>query len=214
MKVALKSLVTASVLAVAMAALTPHAARAQACLGYPQGSAGAVSAGFSFPEGGTGYALSGMVASQGGGAFFEGGFGIVAPDEEEFENAKILQGTVAYQVEALAPDASVCPAVGVSFSWVEDLNTWTIPFGIAVGGTIPLGPEASASLTPFAAPQFLYVRTSVDDVEDSAASDVYVALQAGLSLGVGAFRLSGAVSKIFEEDMDAVFSVTVGAAWE
>lgn len=186
---------------------------AQACIGYPQRRDGAVSATFSFPEGGTGYDLSGMVASQDADVFFEGGFGIVAPDEEALENVKHVHGTAAYQVEALAPDASICPAVGVSYSWVGDLNTWTIPFGIGVGATVPLGRRGRSGLTPFAIPQFLYIRDSIDDVDDSAASDVFVALQAGLTLHVGAFRITGGVSKIFEEDRDAVFALGVGAAW-
>jgi hypothetical protein len=185
----------------------------QACIGYPQGSAGALGASFSFPEDATGYAMGGMIASQGGGLFLQGSFGIVAYDVEQVENGKLLGGSVAYEVPSLAPDVSVCPTAGATFGWVEDLNTWSVPFGIGVGTSLALGRSGDAELTPYAIPQFIYVRESLDDVDDSAESDVFVGLVAGLTLSVDAFVVSGAVSKIFEEDVDAMFSVGVGVAW-
>ena len=188
-------------------------AAAQACLGFPQGSRGALSASFGFPEDATSYAMAGMVASQEGSVFFQGSFGIAAPDIEQLENVKQVGGVVAYEVPSLAPGASVCPTAAVSHAWVGDVNTWTIPFGVGVGTTIKLGREGAAGLTPFVVPQFLYVRASLDDVEDSEESDVFIGLGAGATLHVGAFMVGGGVSKIFEEDVDAVFSVVVGVAW-
>lgn len=187
--------------------------RGQACLGYPQGTTGSLAAEFLFPEGATGYSLVGMAASRGGGTYFQGGFGIVDHDDDRIENSKSVQGGVAYEVQALAPDASVCPQAAAAYSWLGDLNLWSIPFGVGFGSTFALGPDGGAGLTPFAVPQFLYLRSSLDDVEDSAVSDVYVALLAGATLNVGAFTLTGSVSKIFEEGEDAVFGLRVGAAW-
>lgn len=190
-----------------------EAAVAQACIGYPQRSDGALDATFSFPEVGTGYDLSGMVASRDTDFFLQGGFGLVTPDDDELENIKTVHGSAAYEVQALAPDISICPLAGVSYSWVEDLNTWTIPFGVGAGATVPLGRRGDAGFTPFVVPRFLYVRQSMDDVEDDAESEIFVGVTGGLTINVEEFRVSGAVSKIFEEDDDPVFSLSVGAVW-
>ena len=198
----------------ALTSLNTTPALAQACIGYAQGRGGALNATVTFPEEGRGYDLNGMVASRDYGTFFTGGFGIVAFDEEDdLENTKTVHGTAAYEVEALTPDVSICPAAGVTYSWVEGLNTLTVPFGVGVGATVPLGRRSGSGLTPFAIPQFLYVRHSIDDVEDGTESEIFVALEAGLTLEIKAFRVTGGVGKIFEEDLDPVYSVTVGAAW-
>lgn len=197
-----------------------EAVAAQACIGYPQRSDGAVDATFSFPEVGTGYDLSGMVASRDTDFFLQGGFGLVTPDDDQLENIKDVHGRAAYEVRALAPDVSICPTAGVGYSWVEDLNTWTIPFGVGAGATVPLGRRGDGGFTPFVVPQFLYVRHSLDDpengegdIEDDAESEVFVGITGGLTINVEEFRVSGGVSKIFEEDMDPVFSLSVGAVW-
>lgn len=199
----------------ALTVLSTSSAQAQACIGYAQGRGGALNATVTFPEGGTGYDLNGMVASRDYGTFLTGGFGVVAPEEEEgedFESTKNAHAAIAYEIEALAPDASICPVIGVTYSWVEDLNTLTVPFGVGVGSTIPLG-RGGSGLTPFAIPHFLYLRESIDDAEEDPESDVFVALEAGLTLNLKAFRITGGVSKIFEEELDPVYSVTVGAVW-
>lgn len=189
------------------------AAMAQACLGYPQRSDGAVSATFTFPDDGTGYDLTGMVASQDGGLFLEGGFGVVVPDDDDLANRKSVHGGAAWEIAALAREASVCPLVEVGYSWVGDRNTWTVPFGVGAGTTVRLGRRGDAGFTPFIVPHFLYVHESVDDVEESGDSEVFVALAGGLTISVDAFRVTGGVSKIFEEDRDPVFSLSVGAFW-
>lgn len=214
--IAVRSGCRVALVATALLLFGTTSAWAQACIGYAQGRGGALNATVTFPEGGTGYDLSGMVASIDYGTFFTAGFGIVAPDEEEgedFESTKGVHGNIAYQIEALAPAASICPVAGVDYSWIEGLKTLTVPFGVGVGSTIPLG-RGGSGLTPFAVPQFLYVRESLDDSEEDPESEVFVALEAGLTLNLKAFRITGGVSKIFEEDLDPVFSVTLGAVWK
>jgi len=86
-----------------------------------------------------------MVASQEFGTFFEGGFGIVASDAEGVENTKVVHSTIAYEVEALTPTVSICPAAGVTYSWVESLNT----LAAEVRGSRPSRSRSSSiSVTP------------------------------------------------------------------
>lgn len=197
--------------AAAATLLSASAATAQACIGYPQGTTGAAVAGFSFPEGATGYSLTGLVGSQRGFAFLQASFGIVAPDVEALESTKVASASFAFEVPPLAPEVSFCPVGGFSFSWVEDTNVWSVPFGVAVGGTIPLGRGGEAGLTPFAIPQFIYVREQLEGFD--AESDVFVGVTAGATVNVGPFLVRGSMAKIFEQNLDAVFSVGVGAAW-
>jgi len=188
-------------------------AAAQACIGFPQGSRGALYAEFGFPENASSYTLAGMVSSRDGGLFFQGGFGITAFDVEQAENLKAVSGGMAFEIASLAPEWSVCPLAAATYAWVEDLNSLTVPFGVGIGTTVQLGAGGDAALTPFAVPQFLYARLSFDDVDDSAESDVFVGLGAGATVSVGSFLFGGQVSKVFEEDEDAVFSLVAGVAW-
>ena len=196
-----------------LAPLLAADASAQSCIGFPQGSAGALYASFGFPENANSYSLAGMVSSQQGGLFFQGGFGITAYDSELIENGKALTGGLAYEIASLAPEWSVCPLAAVTYGWVEELRTLSIPFGVGIGTTVPLGTGGEAALTPFAVPQFVYARAWLDDIDDSDDSDVFVGLGAGATVSIGSFLFGGQVIKIFEEDEDAVFSLHAGVAW-
>ena len=66
------------------------------------------------------------------------------------------------------------------------------------------------ALTPYVIPQFLYVQVSVDDLSES---DWFFGLSAGATFSFTNFFFGGFVSKIFEEEADAVFGVQVGLAW-
>ncbi len=193
----------------------PAPVMAQACMGLPQGSGGAIRLGFGFPEGATSYAIEGMAASADAGLFFTGVFGITSADTDagvSSENLTEVGGGFAFEVESLAPSVSLCPTIGLDYGWIEDLNLLSIPFGVGVGATLPLGRSGAAGLTPFIVPTFFHVRLSIDDL-DGTESDTFFGINAGMTLNADAFVVGGAVSKLFEEGDKAVFSIFVGAAW-
>ncbi len=194
-------------------ALDASPLRAQACLGYPQGTAGALAVSLSFPDDATAYSLGGMAASQNGRVFFNASFGITDYDLEGLENSKSVGGGMAFEIRALAPDLSVCPLADVGFVWVEDQNAWVVPFGFGVGRTLALDDEGISGLTPFLSPRFIYARFSIDDVDDSVESDVHPAITAGATLHVGSVAVTGSVGKVFQDGSEAVFGFAVSAVW-
>jgi hypothetical protein len=183
--------------------------RAQACQGIPQRSHGAFSFAMGFPEDAKTYSLSGFGSSDGGNIFFGASFGVTTWDAEGVENQKTAGGLIAYEIASLTPDASVCPTVGVTYSWVEDFKTWSVPFGVGFGKTMYLEGRGTA-LTPYVVPQFLFVETSWNDLTEN---DWYFGLSAGATFSFTSFFIGGSVSKIFEEGSDAVFGAFVGVAW-
>lgn len=204
--------VTAALLLV-VCVLHARPLRAQACIGYPQGTAGALAVSLSFPDDATAYSLGGMAASQNGRVFFNASFGITDYDLEGLENSKSVSGGMAFEIRALSPDLSVCPLADVGFSWVEDQNAWFVPFGFGVGRTVALDAEGISGLTPFLSPQFVYARFSIDDVDDSVESDVHPAIGAGATLHVGSIAVTGSVGKVFQDGSEAVFGFAVSAVW-
>ena len=88
----------------------------------------------------------------------------------------------------------------------------SIPFGIGFGTTLPVGSGGSAGLTPYVIPQFVHVRASFDDF-DETDSDTQFGLTGGATLNAGALIIGGSVSKIFEDESDSVILVFLGAAW-
>jgi hypothetical protein len=166
----------------------------------------------SFPEGATGHSLGALISGQDGGAYVTGAFSVLVPEATGLENTKVASAAFGFEVQSLTPEVSLCPTAGASYSWVEDFNQLTVPFGVGIGGTLALTPRGNAGLTPFVVPQFLYVRQTVDGVR-AAASEVFVGVTAGVTLHVNAFFLTGELGRIFEEGRDPVFSVGVGAAW-
>ena len=184
---------------------------AQACIGLPQGSRGGFAFGMSFPEGAKSYGISGVGSTDEGNVFFSGDFGITSYDVEDLENEKHVGGGLVYEIRPLAPDVSLCPLVSADYSWIEDLNTWSIPFGVGLGKTLIIEGGGSA-ITSYVVPQFLFVEMSVDDL-DIKENDWYFGMTAGATFSFTNFFIGGFVSKIFEEDVDAVFGAQVGLAW-
>ncbi|HSM60157.1 MAG TPA: hypothetical protein VK849_05145 [Longimicrobiales bacterium] len=193
--------------------ITIGEAAAQACVGLPQGSAGALALSVAFPEDATTYGLGGATYEEYTDLVFTVGFALTKDDVDTGEDLKSVGGTFGWEVDALQDDVSLCPTVGLSYEWIADLNLLTVPLGVAVGRTFRLGRTTDAGLTPFAMPHFLWTRATVDDVEGSE-TDTFFAVSGGLSLNLGPFLFGGGVNKIFEEDLDPVYSVFVGAAWE
>ena len=190
--------------------LTSEGLAAQACLGIPDASRAALLGSIQFPENATSFGVSGIVGTENSDLYFGGGFGLTTFDYEGSENLKSISGAAAFELGSVAADVSLCPTVSVGYSWIEDFNTLSIPFGFGVGTTIPLGEGENTGLTPYAVPQFIYARASFLDESDS---DTYFGLQAGATVNFDRFLLGGFVSKIFEEGTDAVFGIQGGLAW-
>jgi hypothetical protein len=162
-----------------------------------------------FPENAKSYGISGIGSSDGGNIYFGASFTLTSWDAEGVENEKTVGGLMAYEVTSLTPDASVCPTLGATYSWVEDVKSWSIPFGVGLGKTMYLEGSGTA-LTPYVLPQFLYVETSWNDLTQN---DWYFGMSAGATFSFTTFFFGGFVSKIFEEGSDAIFGAQVGVAW-
>jgi hypothetical protein len=183
--------------------------QAQACQGLPQGSRGGFAFSLGFPEEAKSYGISGLGSSEEGNLYFGTSFAITSYDLEGVENEKTAGGVIAYEIPSLTPGASLCPTVGAAYSWIEDLKTWSVPFGVGLGKTMNLE-GGGAALTPHVTPQFLYVDVSL---HDESESDWFFGLTAGATFSFTNFFIGGFVSKIFEEEADAVFGAQVGMAW-
>lgn len=190
-------------------AVVPVRLDAQACIGLPQGSRGGFAFTVGFPEEAKSYGISGVGSSAEGNVFFGGSFGITSFDIEGVENEKHVGGSIAYEISPLAPGASLCPILGAEYSWIEDLNTWSVPFGVALGKTMALEGGGSA-ITPYVLPQFLFVEVSLDEFTEN---DWFFGMAAGATFSFTNFFFGGFVTKVFEEDTDAVFGAQVGLAW-
>ena len=183
---------------------------AQACLGIPDGSRGAFLGSVQFPENAKTYGVSGIVGAENSDLYFGGGFGLTSFDYEGSENLKSFSGTAAVELGSVSPDLSLCPVVGVGYSWVEDLNVLSVPLGVGLGTTVPLGENGSAGLTPYAMPQFLWERATFMDESDS---ETYFGVVAGANVNFDRLLIGAFVTKIFEEGADAVFGIQGGLTW-
>src|SRR5690606_5016625 len=106
-----------------------------------------------FQEYGTTYGATGMTTS-GPNLFFTASGGLTsyafAP-----EKATALSVAGAQEIVGLEKTASVCPLIGAGYSFADRYNVLTVPMGIGIGRTLPLGAGGSATLTPHVTPQFV-----------------------------------------------------------
>ncbi len=199
----------------ALAALNPPDAEAQACLGIPQGSAGGIAFSLGFPDAALRYGLEGASANQDTGLLLSGEFALQEPDKEtsaDTTSTKSVGGWLGWEIEPLNEQVSLCPRGGLTYEWDDVGNELTIPFGVAVGRTLDLTWDGSASVTPFAMPQFLWTRETSDG-SGEVMREIVFAVTGGLTLNFGVLVIGGRVGKIFKEGNDPVFSAFVGAAW-
>ncbi len=187
----------------------PGSLVAQACIGMPQGSRGSLAFTLGFPEEAKSYGLSGFASTDEGNVFLGGSFAIATDEYEDVDNQKQVGGMLAFEIESLTPGASLCPIIGANYGWIEELNLWSVPFGVALGKTLTLEGGGTA-LTPYVMPQFIYNKVEIDDLTDS---DWFFGFSAGATFSFTNFFMGGFVSKVFEEDFDEVFGIQVGMAW-
>jgi hypothetical protein len=160
-----------STLAVAAFAALSHPtfADAQVCAGYAA-VPGAFSAGANVANvpGGTSLGLEGSYNYTSPFSSFAR-FNLVRP-EDEGENQSIVGVGVSYEITDFVPIIptwlEVCPLAAVGLSSVDGTSEFRVPLGVGVGTTIPLI-AGTVDLMPFAVPQFVLTRISIDDVSVS-----------------------------------------------
>lgn len=198
-------------LPLALIALSPAVLAAQACIGIPQGTGSAILASLSFPSNATGFTASGVM-SAGESLYASANAGVVAPDIEGVENMTVLGADVAYEVPSLLETASVCPTAGLGYSTLGGMSALSIPLGVGVGTTLPMDETGATTLSPYFAPGFVWSRVTVDGV-DGSASDTFLALNAGATVGFGQILAGAFIGKTFQDGAEAVFGIRGGFAF-
>lgn len=188
--------------------LVPIGLQAQACRGVPQNSRHALSGGVGFPANATSYSMSGMTTAR-RGLFVGATVGITSYDIAGVENEQMMGADLAHEIAGLKRTASVCPAVGVQYNVLEGVRMRSVPLGVGVGKTLPLGEGQKSTFTAYAMPQFIWASLSADEL-DASESDTYFGIGAGATVGVGQLVFGASLGKIFEEGADAVFGIHVG----
>lgn len=142
-------------------------AAAQVCAGQPtapgQTSIGARA---SFPTGGT---QLGIEASRNWnnplGVFVN--LNLLLPDADDADNVAVIGGGFAYEVGGFIPAVpewlSICPVAAVTVT-TGDVTTFNIPVGVGFGTRIAAN---GFEILPFAIPQFVLTRVSIDGVSTS-----------------------------------------------
>jgi hypothetical protein len=182
----------------------------QACLGLPGGSRGAIGGTTTFRDHARTYGVSGMTTSD-SNLYLVGEAGITAYDVD-IENETMVAATLAQEIEPLQQTASVCPFAGAGYAFGTGYSQVTVPVGIAIGKTLPLGNGGSATLTPHVSPQFVWARDRINRVDQTIAES-YFGVSAGGTIGIGQVVAGFGVSRIFEEGSPAVLGIRAGFAF-
>ncbi len=185
-------------------------AQAQACVGIPQGSRGALGGSAAFREIARTYGISGMTTS-GSNLYFVVEAGITSFDRD-IEDETSLSAVGAQEIYALEPTASVCPFAGVGYSFGVGYSVLTVPAGVGIGKTVPLGDGGNATLTPHVSPQLVWAREAIAGF-DASASEARFVVAGGATVGVGQVVAGVAVSRIFVEGSRAVVGIHGGFAF-
>lgn len=201
-------------LAAAGVLATAGSASAQAYFGAPIGDAGfAVRAEVGLPDGSKTYDLV-LDANLMGPISFQLFGGLWDIDDVD-DNGGRFGGRIGYELPVTG--FSVGPFVGAeytSFSAGEgdaevSTSLLTIPVGIGVGTTLPVGPTADVVL--FAQPAYYYMKADFEAAgEEFDDSSSEFGAKAGARLGFGRFLVGGSVEFTTVEDSDAVFALTAG----
>ncbi len=143
-------------------------------------------------------------------------FGGLLDYDDIDDNGGRFGGKIGYELPVTG--FSVGPFVGAEYSSLStgegaeelSLSLLTIPVGIGVGTTLPVGPTAEVAL--YAQPAYLYMQPGLEmgGVDADLDSESEFGAEAGARLGFGRFLLGGSVEFTTVEDSDAVFSITAG----
>jgi hypothetical protein len=134
--------------------------------------------------------------------------GVTSYDASGRENQKSVGVGLATELATLQETASVCPQISLGYSFVEDFSTLTLPVGIGIGTTMPLG-QGGNTLTPHVTPQFIWASTRFEEL-DETESDTYFGFTGGATAGIGQVLVGASVGKVFEDGSDIVFGISGG----
>ncbi len=193
---------TACWLVVGLSLALPTGLRAQACLGVPQGRQHYLTALRTQPRVGTRYGGS-LVSGLGGQSFAAMEVGLTSYEDRSLGSTNDWDArlTLAHELEPLRETASVCPEVGVGYTFTTDPHMLTVPAGVGVGKTFGI-------VTLYTFPHFRWVR----DVE-LKHSNAYAAIEYGLTLSLGSVVLGFSNSHLVERSAHITTGVQLGFAF-
>lgn len=202
-------------LAAAGVLVSTGSAAAQAYFGTPIGDAGfAVRAEVGFPEDSKTYDVV-LDANLLGPISFQLFGGLWDIDDVD-DNGARFGGKVGYELPVAS--VSVGPFVGAEYATISSgegvdevkASLLTIPVGLGIGTTLPVGSTADVAL--YAQPAYYYMKPELEigGQEFDADSQNEFGAEAGARLGFGRFLVGGSVEFTTVEDSDAVFSLTAG----
>lgn len=183
---------------------------AQVCLGTPLSSgATTVAVGAQFPDNANTYGV-GVIhqATQNvnlGASYALTSFSGILDGMPSMHS---VGGRAAFEVpmntNAGGPALSICPNAGAEYGRWEDMNIVSVPVGVGVGVAFPLA-DNFAMIAPYANPQYVWTRMSLDGESDST-SDFGFTL--GANLVVGNLLFGPTFAKL--GDSDGMFGIRAG----
>jgi len=106
-------------------------------------------------------------------------------------------------VGRMLPGVSVCPNVRADFTSQDGTNSYTIPVGLGLGVSLPIG-APGMSLSPYAIPA-LYISHT-----DGFDTFTDFGVRGGADLSVDRFYFGGTIEWVNEPGSDPVFGVRAG----
>lgn len=199
---------TCGILAAVAVLATAAGAGAQVCAGFPiRDGQGSIHALANFPSGFDQYGVEGAYNFTGplsinGGYIRSSGGG----DHLDTFRAGAALDITPYVAAAL-PGISVCPNVRADFTSQDDVNFVTVPIGLGLGASLPVG-GPDMTLTPFVIPALVWSHASASGLPSVNETDF--GIRGGADLNFDRFYLGGVVEWIDTPGNDAVFGVRAG----
>ena len=194
--------------AAALALFVPAVASAQVCLGLPQGTRTSAQAQIGFPSHATNFGVAGTMGLD-ESLYAGASYTLTSFDASGVPSQHTFGARGAYEMAGLVEGASVCPTLGASYTKWEGISMMVIPVGVGIGKTFPLG-ESTTTITPYATPQLVWMRSSFNG---ASVSDTNFGLNAGGTVGFGRYFAGASFSKVFVSGSEAALSIHGGIAF-
>jgi hypothetical protein len=195
----------------AAAALCAGEARAQICAGFPTADREFSFGGeIAFPENANFYGVEGNYNAAGPFAFSVG-IGRLSFDNSDTDLTVFNAGAAfdfSFAGTPSRPYFSVCPLVEIEYAKEGDVSVRSIPIGVGVGSSFPIGAGGTNTFMPYIIPAIVFSRVEVEDL--GSDSDSNVGLKLGALFGFGRFYAGAEMSHVFDTDSDPTFGVRVG----
>ena len=203
-----------NLLALALLAVLPVAAHAQACLGTPsQPGSAMVFGGMDMPT-------DMAVYTVGAGMDFKAPVSLHAalhvwkPDAGDSQNSYSVGG--AYRL--MEPDGpsqlALCPVANVEYMSTDGMTAYTVPLGVSLGTQLSLDQQRGISVLPFVAPQLVYSHASFDvlgtNVSDSSTD---FAIEGGANVAFQKFFAGVRVQRLFVDGAETVLGLQLGVVF-